>query len=139
MGVTQRWCNDCFDSQNKNVLTCFGINRSFCWIPLKIHVCTFYMQFPVDSVLYVWSYIYMYFFANAATYLCGNPYRCGFVRKPISIILKIKFTYYYLVITRKDLVITKKALVIMKKRSRNYYKLSRNYERRSRNYEKRTS
>ena len=44
------------------------------------------------------------------------------VRKPISIMFKIKFTSSYLVITRKDLVITRK--------------LSRNYEKRSRNYEK---
>ena len=30
------------------------------------------------------------------------------VRKPISVMFKIKFTSYYLVITRKDLVITGK-------------------------------
>ena len=85
----------------------------------------------------------MYFFANAETYLCGNPYRWGFVRKPISIILKIKFTYYYLVITRKDLVITKKALVIMKKDlviTINYLVITREdlviTRKESRNYEK---
>ena len=38
-----------------------------------------------------------------------------FLRKPISIMFKIKFTSSYLVITRKDLVITKKDLVITKK------------------------
>ena len=51
-----------------------------------------------------------------------NEITISFVRKPISIMLKIKFTSSYLVITRKDLVITRK--------------LSRNYEKRSRNYEK---
>ena len=44
------------------------------------------------------------------------------IRKPMSIMFKIKFTSSYLVITRKDLVITRK--------------LSRNNEKRSRNYEK---
>ena len=39
------------------------------------------------------------------------------IRKPISIMFKIKFTSYYLVLTRKDLVISRK--------------LSRNYEKRS--------
>ena len=38
------------------------------------------------------------------------------VRKPISIMFKIEFTSYYLVITRKDLVITRKL-------SRNYEKI----------------
>ena len=35
-----------------------------------------------------------------------------FIRKPISIMSKIKFTSYYFVITRKDLVITRKDLII---------------------------
>ena len=51
------------------------------------------------------------------------------LRKPISIMFKIKFTSSYLVIMRKDLVITRKS-------SRNYEKRSRNYEKRSRNNEK---
>ena len=37
-----------------------------------------------------------------------------YVRKPISIMFKLKFTSY-LVITRKDLVITRKDLVITRK------------------------
>ena len=44
------------------------------------------------------------------------------LRKPISIMFKIKFTSSYLVISRKL--------------SRNYEKRSRNYEKRSRTYEK---
>ena len=45
------------------------------------------------------------------------------LRKPISIMFKIKFTSSYLVIMRKDLVITRKDLVITRKLSRNYEKI----------------
>ena len=48
--------------------------------------------------------------------------------KPISIMFKIKFTYYYLVITRKDLVITRKLYRYYEKRSRYYKKRSRKNE-----------
>ena len=51
------------------------------------------------------------------------------VRKPISIMFKIKFTSSYLVITRK-------LSRYYEKRSRNYEKRPRNNEKRSRNYEK---
>ena len=50
------------------------------------------------------------------------------LRKPISIMFKIKFTSYYLAITTYMyfLVITKKDLVITRKLSCNYEKRSRN-------------
>ena len=61
----------------------------------------------------------------------------GYLRKPISIMFKIRFESSYLVITRKDLVITRKLnRNYEKKRSRNFEKKSRYYEKRSRNYEK---
>ena len=50
---------------------------------------------------------------------------------------RIKFTSYYIVITRKDLVITRKDLIITRKFCHNYEKICRNFEKRSRNYEKR--
>ena len=64
-------------------------------------------------------------------------------RKPLNIMFKIKFTSYYLEITRRDLVITKTVLEITRKDLVNTRtdlvitrKVSRNYEKRSRYYEK---